>query len=100
MRACFKRTLSIASILCSLPLVAQDLAPRAYIITPIHSNALTLTYSFNSGNLNFDGETPISDARANVSASVVNYSHSLSFFGRTATFWLRFPTALATFMAR
>ena len=73
MRVCFKRTLSIVFILCSVQLIAQDLAPRAYIITPIHSNALTLAYTFNSGNLIFDGETPISDARANVGVSVFNF---------------------------
>jgi len=73
MRACLKHMLSIVSILCSLQLAdAQDLAPRAYIITPIHSNALTLTYSFNSGGLIFDGETSINDARAKVSVSVFN----------------------------
>jgi hypothetical protein len=33
---------SLATNVCH----AQDLAPRAYIITPIRSNAITLTYSF------------------------------------------------------
>jgi hypothetical protein len=28
---------------------AQDLAPRAYIITPIHSNAITLAHGYSSG---------------------------------------------------
>ena len=27
------------------PLTVQDLSPRAYVITPVHSNALTLTWS-------------------------------------------------------
>jgi len=73
MRARFKRALSIVSIVYSVQLAdAQDLAPRAYIITPIHSNALTLTYFFDIGNLIFDGETPINDARAKVSVSVFN----------------------------
>jgi hypothetical protein len=30
---------------------AQDLAPRAYTITPVHSNAVILTYSFLDGGL-------------------------------------------------
>ena len=98
MRACLKRMFSIVSILCSLQLAdAQDLAPRAYIITPIHSNALTLTYSFNSGGLIFDGETPISDASAKVSVSVFNYSHSLRFFGRTASFLAALPYGIGNF---
>jgi hypothetical protein len=97
MRACLKCTLSIVSILYSFQLVAQDLAPRAYIITPVHSNALTLAYSFNSGNLIFDGAIPISDARAKVSVSIFNYSHSLSFFGRTASFLAAVPYGIGNF---
>jgi len=33
----------------------QDLAPRAYIITPCHTNVLTLTWSFYDGGVNFNG---------------------------------------------
>jgi hypothetical protein len=32
--------------LLALQLSAQDLAPRAYLITPLHANAVTLTWSF------------------------------------------------------
>lgn len=42
---------------------AQDLAPRAYLITPTRSNAVTLSYGFYSGNLDF-GNVPITDATA------------------------------------
>jgi hypothetical protein len=45
-----------------LPLAAQGLAPRAYIITPLHSNAVTLTWGFYSGGLNFNGAIPITGA--------------------------------------
>jgi hypothetical protein len=41
---------------------AQDLAPRAYLITPLHSNAINLTYSFYTGGLNFNGVVPITGA--------------------------------------
>jgi hypothetical protein len=40
---------------------AQDLAPRAYVITPLHANAINLTYSFNTGGLDFNG-LPITGA--------------------------------------
>ena len=33
---------------------AQDLAPRAYVIGPIHANAVILTYSFNHGDIFFN----------------------------------------------
>jgi hypothetical protein len=38
---------------------AQDLAPRAYVITALHSNAVTLTWSFYDGGLNFSGTVPV-----------------------------------------
>src|SRR5215472_16490902 len=65
---------------------AQDLAPRAYIITPVHSNAITLTYSFFDGSLLFEGTIPLTGANARVSVSIFNYTHSLRLFGRTANF--------------
>ena len=36
-------------------LSAQELAPRAYIITPVHSNAITLSWSFYDGAVDFNG---------------------------------------------
>jgi len=65
---------------------AQDLAPRAYVITPIHSNAITLTYSYFDGSLVFEGTIPITGAQARVNVTIFNYSHSLKLFGRTANF--------------
>jgi hypothetical protein len=73
---------SLAADVC----YAQDLAPRAYIITPIHSNAITLQYSFFDGSLLFEGTIPITGANARVSVSIFNYTHSLRLFGRTANF--------------
>lgn len=76
---------------------AQDLAPRAYIISPIHSNAVTLTYSFYSGNLLFNGTVPITGARAKVSVPVLSYSHSMRVFGRTAAFTASMPYGVGHF---
>ncbi len=98
MQVCLKHTLPLLYLLCSVHwLRSQDLAPRAYIITPIHSNAITLTYSFNSGSLIFDGGTPISNASARVNVSVLSYSHSLRFFGRTASFLATVPYGIGNF---
>jgi hypothetical protein len=41
-------------------LSAQDLAPRAYVTTPVHSNAITITWAFYDGGVNFNGTVPIS----------------------------------------
>ena len=52
-----------AAILFSLHVLsAQDLAPRAYVITPLHANAITLTYSFYDGSINYNGALPVSGA--------------------------------------
>src|SRR5258705_2403515 len=76
---------------------AQDLAPRAYVISPLHSNAVNLTYSFFDGNIIFDGTTPIADARARANVSILSISHSLNFFGRTAMFSASLPYGVGNF---
>ena len=70
---------------------AQDLAPRAYIVTPMHSNAVILTYSFSDGDLIFDNSVPITGATARVSVPIFSYFHSLPFFGRTANLTASLP---------
>jgi hypothetical protein len=76
---------------------AQDLAPRAYVITPIHSNAVTLTYSFFDGAISFEGTVPITDASARAHVAIFNYSRSLGFFGRTANFTASLPYGVGNF---
>jgi Putative MetA-pathway of phenol degradation len=76
---------------------AQDLAPRAYVITPLHSNAVNLTYSFLDGSIIFDGTVPIADATARVNISILSISHSMNFFGRTANFTASLPYGVGNF---
>jgi Putative MetA-pathway of phenol degradation len=75
----------------------QDLAPRAYVITPIHSNAVVMTYSFFSGNLDFQGAAPITDATANASVPIFTIFHSMSVFKRNASFTVGIPYGVGTF---
>src|SRR5262249_27150047 len=70
---------------------AQDLAPRAYLIVPLHSNALTLSYSFLDGSLNFGDVVPLTESSARVSLSVLSLSHSFGVFGRAALFTASLP---------
>ena len=79
---------------------AQDLAPRAYLITPVHSNAVTLSYSFYDGDLLFDGAVPITGATARVSASVVSLTHSLHILGRSANFTASLPHGVGNFRGK
>ena len=81
-----KNLLPVAIIAASsvLSIRAQDLSPRAYVITPQHSNAVIVTYSFYSGGVQFDGALPITDSTAKINVPIFAYYHSLSFFGRSA----------------
>jgi len=76
---------------------AQDLAPRAYLITPIHSNAVTLTYSLFDGTFFSEGTAPITGATAGAQVVIFNYSRSLKFFGRTANFAASLPYGVGNF---
>ncbi len=76
---------------------AQDLAPRAYVITPVHSNAVVLTYSFFTGNLDFNGAVPITDASARASVPILSFYHSMRLFGRSANVTASLPYGVANF---
>lgn len=75
----------------------QDLAPRAYVITPAHTNIINLTYSFYSGNLLFDGAAPITGATSNVNIPIVSYYHSFRLFGRSANALAALPYGVANY---
>jgi Putative MetA-pathway of phenol degradation len=76
---------------------AQDLAPRAYLISPLHSNAVTLTYSFYDGGIFFGDALPVSNASAKVSVPSFSYYHSLGIFGRAANIRVSLPYAVAKY---
>jgi hypothetical protein len=96
MRTLVKLVLTSLLVTCSLPaLHAQDLAPRAYIITPLHWNAITLTYSFSDGGVTTDNAIPITGATATIHTPIFNYYHSFSFFGRSANILASLPYAIA-----
>ncbi len=77
--------------------LGQDLTPRAYVIVPIHSNAVVMTNSFFSGNLSFNGTVPITDATANVNVPILTLYHSFNFFGRSANVTASLPYGAGNF---
>jgi len=79
---------------------AQDLIPRGYYITPIHSNAIILTYSFYDGDVLFNNALPITDATATIHISIFTYYHSLSFFGRSANITASLPYGVGNFKGK
>ena len=96
MRALFKLVLSAVLAACPLQaLHAQDLAPRAYIITPVHWNAVTLTYSFSEGGITTNNAIPVTNATGTLHVPIFNYFHSLKFFGRSANILVALPYGVA-----
>jgi hypothetical protein len=98
MQCFFKLGLSVAVAVGFLQtLSAQDLAPRAYVITPLHSNAVTLTWSFYDGSINYNGALPISDATGRYNVPIFSYYHSFNFFGRSANVVASLPYGVGHF---
>jgi hypothetical protein len=77
--------------------LGQDLTPRAYVITPVKSNAIVLSNSFFDGNLMFNGAVPITDATARANAPILSIYHSFNFFGRSANITASLPYGVANF---
>jgi Putative MetA-pathway of phenol degradation len=76
---------------------AQDLTPRAYVITPVSWNAVILTYSFYDGNVLFPGAAPITGATARVNIPILSYYHALNFFGRSANITVSLPYGVGNY---
>ena len=93
--------LKVASAILALAswhvLNAQDLRPRAYVITPMHWNAVILGYAFNDGSIFFGSALPITNASGRYSVPNISYYHAFSFFGRSANFTATLPYVVGTF---
>jgi hypothetical protein len=91
-----------AFVLCSLCIAltrlceAQSLSPRAYVIVPIHSNAVTLTYSVNAGDVVFNG-LPVTNSNGRIGAEILSYFHTFDCFGRSANVTVLLPYAIGHF---
>jgi Putative MetA-pathway of phenol degradation len=98
MRLFFELVLSAAVAVGSSELLsAQDLAPRAYVITPLHANAITLTWAFYDGSINYNGALPVSGATGAYSVPIFSYYHSFGFFGRSANIVASLPYGVGNF---
>jgi len=76
---------------------AQTLTPRAYVITPDHSNAVILTYSLYDGSIEFNGAVPITGAKTRVNVPIFSYYHAFNFLGRSANITASLPYAVGHF---
>lgn len=73
------------------------MAPRAYIVTPVHSNAITLTWSFYDGETELNGVLPITGTAGVYHVPVFSYYHAFSFFGRSANVTASLPYGVGNF---
>lgn len=85
----------IAMLATRLP--AQDLSPRAYVITATHTNAVTLTWAFYDGGVNFGGAVPITGATGTYNVPIVSLYHTFNFFGRSSNLTASLPYGVGTF---
>jgi hypothetical protein len=98
MRRALRDTWMVVFLVSSVVLLhAQDLAPRAYVITPLHSNAVTLTYGFYSGSLLLNGAVPVTGTTGTYSVPVFTYSHSFGLLGRSSNVSASIPYAIGNF---
>lgn len=88
---------AVLALLSLRTLCAQDLAPRAYTITPLRSNAVTLTQSYYNGSINFNGSLPVSDATGNYNVPTLSLYHSFGLFGHSANIVAALPYAFGNF---
>jgi Putative MetA-pathway of phenol degradation len=79
------------------PSNAQDLSPRAYLITPYHANAVTIVNSFYNGTINVNGVLPTTDTKGIYNISIVNFYHSFGIFGRSANVVAALPYGTGSF---
>jgi hypothetical protein len=97
-------TVRVGFVLTSLAILggastihAQDLAPRAYLISPLRSTAVTLGYTYNTGELLFEGTVPITGATGQLSVPSVSWYQSFSLLGRSANVLAALPYGMGTF---
>ena len=70
---------------------AQDLTPRAYLITPQGSNAVIFSYVYNSGDALLDPTVPITDLKAQFQVPIFSVYRSFGWFGRSANVAVSIP---------
>ena len=76
---------------------AQELVPRAYVITPINANAVIVTWSFYDGGIDLSGTIPITGATGRYTVPTFSYYHTFGLLGRSANITASLPYAVGTF---
>jgi len=92
-----KLMFGLVTALSSSLVHAQDLAPRAYVITPVNFNAVTVSWAYFNGGVNFNGSVPITGATGSYSIPIFTCYHAFDFFGRSANVAASLPYGVGNF---
>jgi hypothetical protein len=80
------RTLRLLILLtCALQLQAQELEPRAYVVSPIGVSGIVYTFNSSFGEVNFDPSLAVEESSATLYTNAIGYLRSINVFGRTGT---------------
>jgi len=75
----------------AIPVLAQDLEPRAYSASPVGLNFLVLGFGYSTGAVLFDPTRPISNVKANLNIPTAGYGRTFGLFGRQGLLTARLP---------
>lgn len=73
---------------------SQELVPAAYTPAPYGVNVVTVTSSYNDGEINFDPSGPIEDGSGRIGISSAGYARTFSLAGRSANVGVIVPYVL------
>ena len=73
---------------------AQELNPRAYVIVPLGTTAISVGYSHLDGDLQFDGAVPITGATEKINVMALGLYHAFDLLGRSANVAVGLPYAI------
>jgi hypothetical protein len=90
-------SLTLPLLLLAMRVFAQDLSPRAYLITPLRSNVVNLTWSFYDGGINVNGSIPVTGATGIYHLPSISYYHAFGLFGQSANVTVVLPYGVGTF---
>lgn len=79
------------ALLSAVSLMAQELEPRAYSVSPEGTNFLVVATTRMSGDISFDPTIPVEDATATLHSVVFGYGRSIDFAGRSASVAVAIP---------
>lgn len=92
-RLVFGAALTLLALFAPVAARAQEMEPRAYSPSPVGTNFLLATYSYQTGEILFDPSLPFSDVEARINGVVGGYGRSFSLGGRHATAAIAVPYA-------